>query len=66
MAKIEEMIATTVGWLKEHRRERGHTGNYEAWMAGTRLHALLDCYEAVGGSAAKWRNDAKILRNPLP
>jgi hypothetical protein len=59
MAAIETMIARSWDWLQTHRALSRHE---EAWLAATRLHALLDAYEAVGGNDDPWRNEAKVLR----
>lgn len=63
MAQIELMIRHTTDWLRGHRTARRYE---EAWMAATRLHALLDCYRAIGGDDSPWRNATKKLRDVLP
>ena len=32
------------------------------WLYATRLHALLDCYEALGGDVSLWRKKSGRLK----
>jgi len=32
------------------------------WLYATRLHALLDCYAALGGDVSLWRKSSGVLR----
>lgn len=59
MQKIEAMIERCWGWLQQYRAEQAYI---EANIAATRLHALLDAYEAVGGDDDRWRNATGTLR----
>lgn len=53
------MIERCWGWLQQYRAEQAYI---EANIAATRLHALLDAYEAVGGDDDRWRNATGTLR----
>ena len=59
MNAIEAMIIKSWEWRLAHRAARRPE---EAWLSATRIHALLDAYEAVGGNDVRWRNDAGVLR----
>lgn len=54
------MIDQTWSWRQQHRVAGRRE---EAWLTATRLHALLDCYNALGGDTSRWRNEAGILRD---
>jgi hypothetical protein len=32
------------------------------WLYATRLHALLDCYQALGGDISPWRKQCGVLK----
>lgn len=66
MAEIRVMIDKTWGDLQEHRAKVPSMGKAAErwampWLYGTRLHALLDCYAALGGDVSPWRNKAGVL-----
>jgi hypothetical protein len=65
MKQIEKMISETANDLKRHR-VKSRTDRNESWalpwLSATRLHALLDCYVALGGNIDKWRNEANVLK----
>ena len=58
MAEIEKLIDKSHSWMMEHRHAKRRM---EALMAAIRVHALIDAYEAVGGSDRKWRNAVNKL-----
>lgn len=61
MDKVRKMIDEAV---KELRHLRTYQKCPEAWLWATRLHALIDCYVAIGGKD-EWRNQAGVLRKEL-
>ena len=63
MPAILTMIEATADQLMDLRTRAKVSRDWAVpWLLGTRLHALLDCYAALGGDVSKWRNEVNVLR----
>ena len=68
MDEIKRMIEEIVALLIAERATAHTTPYFVAgsssmpWLMDARLHALLDCYKALGGDILPWRNEAGVLR----
>ena len=63
MAEIRTMIDKTWADRNDARRAAPLARNWAMpWLYATRLHALLDCYAALGADVSPWRNLAGVLK----
>jgi hypothetical protein len=63
MAEIHAMIEYTWATRVDLKTRAKVSRDWSMpWLCATRLHALLDCYVALGGDVSQWRNKAGILK----
>ena len=63
MSQIQTMIEHCASNLSENRSKARAENNWAMpWLHATRLHALLDCYAALGGDISRWRKASNVLR----